>query len=248
MMSESAVWDFIAKMYAKSLARFFGMPEILKKPKMFITRIAPSPQYLTDRTLYIGTRYLGIFRSEDGGITWARILKDKRKIYPVISPDFIHDKTIFAGVHGEGVFKNADRGETWRLSLPRKKFRRPAYFSIDMVSYEGDAYKRKGNEYSTNSVTCLDKAGDKATLDFVGTGVTLLGTESPDQGIGLVFIDGKLKGSFDQFSERRSFMKKSYRVKGLQHGPYTVAVEVSDRKNESSEGHRIEIDAFDILP
>jgi hypothetical protein len=106
----------------------------------------------------------------------------------------------------------------------------------------------KGKNYSASSITQSDIIQSKAILPFVGAGISWIGTESKDQGIAKVYIDGDFKGYVDQFSETRNAMVISYSITGLEYGPHMIMIEVSDTKNPKSAGYRIGIDAFDIMP
>jgi len=117
-----------------------------------------------------------------------------------------------------------------------------------MIHYEGKWELLRGNDFSTSSVTCSNVAHSKAVLNFVGTGVTWLGTTSNNQGIARVYIDGNYKAEVDQFSDTRETMVISYSIADLAYGPHTIMMEVADTKHPKSTGYRIEIDAFDIMP
>jgi hypothetical protein len=87
-----------------------------------------------------------------------------------------------------------------------------------------------------------------ASLDFVGTGVSWIGTQSPDQGVARVYVDGSHVGDADQFGEAREYMVTSYTIANLTHGAHTISIEVTGTKNPQSTGYRIQIDAFDVMP
>ena len=105
-----------------------------------------------------------------------------------------------------------------------------------------------GNDFSARSVSHSNVTHNKVILNFVGTGASWIGTESNDQGIAKVHIDGNFKGYVDQFSDTRNVMVRSYSITDLDYGPHTIMIEVTDTKNPESTGHRIEIDAFDVAP
>ena len=75
-----------------------------------------SPNYTADKTLFIGTKFNGVYKTTDGGATWQEAssgltIMDVRTL--VISPDFANDQTVFAGTAGGGIFKTTDRGVKW---------------------------------------------------------------------------------------------------------------------------------------
>lgn len=84
-------------------------------------RVALSPAYARDRTLFVGLTCepagSGMLRSTDGGLHWTRVnsgLTDLGIEALVFSPYYAQDKTIFARGCFDGVFKSTDGGTTWR--------------------------------------------------------------------------------------------------------------------------------------
>jgi len=85
-----------------------------------IHALAASP----DLHLCLGARPSGLYRSEDGGLTWHDAYSSLKLQTPlptvavVLSPDFATDRTVFAGVPG-GILRSADGGHTWTaVQLP----------------------------------------------------------------------------------------------------------------------------------
>jgi photosystem II stability/assembly factor-like uncharacterized protein len=90
--------------------------------------LAVSPDFVTDGVALAGEwttergsgeTGLGVFRSVDGGQTWASSSAGtESKMYAsalhafAFSPDFAADRVVFAGTGG-GLFKSADGGESW---------------------------------------------------------------------------------------------------------------------------------------
>lgn len=88
--------------------------EVLSKHSNSEIRLAISPNYVVDRTIFIGTAN-GLFRSADGGERWTKVTQSPvvesgyvRSIG--ISPNFGEDKTIFIGLKGKGLYKSIDSG------------------------------------------------------------------------------------------------------------------------------------------
>ena len=79
------------------------------------TRIAISPTYSADSTLFFGTRSHGIFRSLDGGETSAALWNSQGEaiVELALSPNYKNDQTVFTSVRGRGVYKSDDGGITW---------------------------------------------------------------------------------------------------------------------------------------
>jgi hypothetical protein len=106
-------------------------PVVEPLPAGPVRAITPSPAYDQDRTLFVTTTYGRIYRSSDGGESWARLrgglpqdntpgsTPEGLSLALAISPDFADDQTLFAGGHrstvrGEGVWRSLDRGDTWQ--------------------------------------------------------------------------------------------------------------------------------------
>ncbi len=78
--------------------------------------IAVSPNFASDRTVYLGTDIGEIFRSTNGGKDFSLVGNLGHSIHSLaISPDFASDRTLYAGVSG-GVYKTVDGGETWQTA------------------------------------------------------------------------------------------------------------------------------------
>jgi photosystem II stability/assembly factor-like uncharacterized protein len=83
--------------------------------RYFPMLIVASPEFATDETVYFGTRYHGIWKSSDGGLTWSSDWDGPVTFITalVISPNFASDKTLFASMRGAGIYKTVDGGQTW---------------------------------------------------------------------------------------------------------------------------------------
>lgn len=81
-----------------------------------VNALAVSPAYVSDTTLFAGC-HGGLFRSVDGGVTWAAVSS-----YPglpvealALSPDWPTDPTMLVGTPA-GVYRTDDGGATWQRS------------------------------------------------------------------------------------------------------------------------------------
>jgi len=84
--------------------------------------IALSPDFARDRTIFLGTDR-GVFRSDDGGVTWAKLanvgLPQAGILSLALSPDFASDPprgALFAGLADRGLYISTDGGATWKAA------------------------------------------------------------------------------------------------------------------------------------
>lgn len=94
----------------------------------FIARVAVSPDFARDRTLFAvpgwnkvtTPTFCRIFVSRDGGKSWTRNTLEGHLVTTVgVSPGFAQDSVVIAAGAENKVFVSRDRGETWReQSIP----------------------------------------------------------------------------------------------------------------------------------
>lgn len=68
------------------------------------------------RYLLLGA-HTGLFRSEDGGRTWKRVVLPTKHLHldvMAVTPDPKDPKTIYVGTHEAGVLKSIDGGASWK--------------------------------------------------------------------------------------------------------------------------------------
>ncbi len=212
-----------------------------------VIALAISPDYHNDETILVSVKGKGLFKSTDGGTTFVetgQALVEHNHLLRLIkfSPTYTADNTVY-GVEKD-LFRSMDGGSTWQIvERPRR------YEDVrerDVIQYEGQWETLASDDFGGGSVIRSNASGDTATLNFMGQCISLVGTQSPDQGIAKVYIDGEFKGQLDQYSNARDMLVRSYTVNDLDYGNHTIMIEVSDTKNPKSSGHWIEIDAFDI--
>ena len=81
-----------------------------------VQAMAISPNYVSDQTLFIGTKFHGVWKTTDGGSSWTDVnsglsILDVRSL--AISPNYATDKTLFAGTADGGIFRTLDGGGSW---------------------------------------------------------------------------------------------------------------------------------------
>jgi hypothetical protein len=82
--------------------------------------IAISPNFTHDGICFAARRS-GLYRSEDGGVTWRSAYEalGLSALLPTmavaVSPDFVEDRSVFAGVLG-GILRSRDGGSSWSIA------------------------------------------------------------------------------------------------------------------------------------
>lgn len=98
----------------------------------YIEAVVPAPTFADDGMVLVTVRGRGLFRTTDGGATfapWGQDLLDDDVVlasfyHPtsepiVFSPDFAEDQTVF-GIAQDGLYRSTDAGESWsELEVPR---------------------------------------------------------------------------------------------------------------------------------
>lgn len=81
-----------------------------------VDSIAVSPDFPTDRTVFAGSSYAGLFKSTDGGTSFSKITivsGDSTVLPVVLSPAYAADQTVFAATSHSGIYKSIDGGRNW---------------------------------------------------------------------------------------------------------------------------------------
>lgn len=81
--------------------------------KKYVSAIAMSPNFAVDRTLFVASDGVGIYKSTDAGLHWTVAYESHAFQTLLFSPNFVTDRTIYAGEDGYGVYRSTDGGGTW---------------------------------------------------------------------------------------------------------------------------------------
>jgi bacillopeptidase F len=89
-------------------------------------------------------------------------------------------------------------------------------------------------------------AGAEASFPFTGTAVTWYTVTGPSQGLAYVYIDGVLKGSYNQYASSANY-KVARTFSGLTSSAHTLRIVVRGMKGASAgTGTYVSIDAFGV--
>jgi hypothetical protein len=61
-----------------------------------------------------------------------------------------------------------------------------------------------------------------------------------------VYVDGRLVKTVDLYARTAAYGQRLYATAGLRYGTHTLRIVVSSKKNASSHGRTVAIDAFDV--
>jgi hypothetical protein len=114
------------------------------------------------------------------------------------------------------------------------------------VAFTGAWTANSGAFNSGGSAKLSMAANSGATFSFNGTGASWIGYQDEWSGIAQVYVDGTLNSEIDTYVTPGKAQSQLYSVSGLVQGPHTLAVVVTGRKNASSGGAWIWVDAFDV--
>jgi hypothetical protein len=125
------------------------------------------------------------------------------------------------------------------------------------VSYTGTWTKSSNNfNWSGSGVSNLPElpvtahesvvAGDKVTLPFRGTAISLIGYRGPDAGIASIQIDSAPATEVDMYAPTAIFQPIVFTAIGLGDVNHTMTVTATGRKSAASSAARVVVDAFDV--
>jgi hypothetical protein len=99
---------------------------------------------------------------------------------------------------------------------------------------------------SRGSVATSDLDRSEAMFAFWGTGVEWATMRGPDQGRASIFVDGVLAGTADNYAAETSVQPRAF--SGLVLGQHELRIVVLGTSRPRSEGTKVAIDSFTVLP
>jgi photosystem II stability/assembly factor-like uncharacterized protein len=149
----------------------------------------------SDGTLFVANRDASIWRSTDGGESWAQMGETLPSTPLVLrsSPDFATDGLATAGTLA-GAYWSDDHGESWHLLRRFERFEDQSYHMACTPVLGGDCPVVDDARFGVGMAWSLT-TGDTVTFSFDGPSFRVVGPLA-GQGSLAVRIDGKDLGSF----------------------------------------------------
>jgi photosystem II stability/assembly factor-like uncharacterized protein len=95
----------------------FSQSVLAHIPHDYVTQIKTSPIYAQDNIVFILVRN-NLFKSQDGGKNWQRIVRGLDHKYPLsslsISQNYNQDNTLIVSTNGDGIYQSRDGGISWK--------------------------------------------------------------------------------------------------------------------------------------
>jgi hypothetical protein len=214
---------------------------------VYVLTMAVSKDFMEDQTVLVSVKGAGLYKSVNGGDQFSRIgqdlLKANYSIFHIeFSPNYSSDNTIYAASEEE-LFRSFNGGEKWQI------IKRPLRYenNRDVVVYSGKWEIIRDPKYSAGSASYGHAENNRASFNFVGTGIRLLGEKSNRLSGCKIYLNGELIGYLDQYDASDSGTSFSYAIENLIYGPHHIILEVQKGERKESKSHGIIIDAFDVI-
>lgn len=118
------------------------------------------------------------------------------------------------------------------------------------IQYEGNWTKRSNPQHYDGSINNVNARGAICSLDFISSGIKLIGYKGPDQGIADIYIDGTKVGSADFYSPTHQYQQVVFETNTLTSSSHNITVKWTGQRSPSAKktSTNINIDAFQVLP
>ena len=115
-----------------------------------------------------------------------------------------------------------------------------------LLRYAGVWTPATGANFSGGSHRYANANDARVTAAFTGTSIEWRALKGPGYGIAVVQIDGVTQPDVDLYSPSYRYSQAVFTKSGLVAGPHTITISRSGRKNASSSGFLVSLDAFRI--
>ncbi|MBC2696154.1 MAG: hypothetical protein HF982_12950 [Desulfobacteraceae bacterium] len=212
---------------------------------LYVQSMGISPAFHFDHTIFAGTKGSGLFKSTDRGQTWYSVGFGQTDLFMnclSLSPQYDLDRILWTG-GPSGVFQTKDNAQTWQRISSVVRFEE----TEKMFVLTGKWWTLPFSYASASKITCSRSIGGKIWLEFVGTGVSWIGTKGKWMGIAEVYIDGIFKEEVDLYAPATQWQVPVFEYELGDLGVHKLTIKVTGRSNPSSEGTVVILDAIDVL-
>ncbi len=210
------------------------------------TSVAMSPDYVNDHTIYMATLGGGLFRTQNSGESWERIIPLGTPFDSIfvmaLSPEFKKDKTMFVGTY-EGFWRSRDGGKSFEHLTSSEYYDD----TRDPWVREGVWRKKMRKDCLNNGIHLSKTKGDVMRLSFMGHGYQIFGMRGPDYGIAEISLDGEIVDTVDCYAENEEPQVILTKKTGLTPGYHVLEVKVLGEQNEKATAFQIGIDSAEIF-
>ena len=113
------------------------------------------------------------------------------------------------------------------------------------IAYSGNWYVNESAVHSGGLAALTNAPGARATISFVGTGITWVGVMDGWAGLATVYLDGAMT-VVNSYSAEGLNQHAMFSATGLSAETHTLSIEVTHERAAGTDGSWVWIDAFDI--
>lgn len=115
------------------------------------------------------------------------------------------------------------------------------------ITWPGMSWQTGVNaSYSGGTAKYTSTAGDAMTLTFRGSSVSWTGKKGPNMGQALVYLDGVLQGTVDQYSAATANGQTVWRKTGLADAAHNLMIVATGTGSSASSGRIVEVDSIAV--
>jgi photosystem II stability/assembly factor-like uncharacterized protein len=216
-----------------------------------VTALGISPNYGEDGTIVVSFKGRGLGVSHDKGKSFSRLARNlleqnwELKLI-AFSPRYASDGVIVGATEQE-LLVSRDRGVTWKRAIRPVRYEDWRGEDRGPMEFDADWQRELDPRFSGSSQAATDRTGARAKLRFTGNSVVWIGERGPDCGQANIIIDGEWFTTIDLYAEYRYTTDAIFAVDNLADGAHVMEIEVHEYKNIHSSGHKVTVDAIDIV-
>jgi len=113
------------------------------------------------------------------------------------------------------------------------------------VTYSGNWYSNSNARNTGGAAALTNAKGARATITFIGSGISWIGVVDEWAGLATVYLDGAMT-AVDTYGTFTRYQQVLFAARGLSGGPHTLSIEITHERDASTSGSWVWIDGFDI--